>query len=41
MEEESEVPGENHQPAVSQSQTLSHKVEWSPSFHTWESNSQL
>jgi len=41
MEEESGVPGDNHQPAGSQSQTLSHKVVWSPPFYTWESNSQL
>ena len=36
--EEIRVPGENHQPAASQRQTLSHKVESSAPRHERDSN---
>jgi hypothetical protein len=38
--EETEVPGENHRPVVSHSQTLSHNVISSISRHERGSNSQ-
>jgi hypothetical protein len=38
--EETEVPGENHRPVVSHSQTLSHNVISSTSRHERGSNSQ-
>jgi hypothetical protein len=39
--EETRVPGENHQPAASHWQTLSHNVVSSTSLHEGGSNSQL
>jgi hypothetical protein len=39
--EETTVPVENHQPAASHSQILSHNVVWSTPRHEWYSNSQL
>jgi hypothetical protein len=38
--EETRVPGENHQPAASHCQTLSHKVISSTPSHDRDSNSQ-
>ena len=38
--EETRVPGENHWPAASHCQILSHKVASSTPRHEWESNSQ-
>jgi hypothetical protein len=35
------VPGENHRPAASHSQTLSHNVASSTPRHEWDSSSQL
>jgi len=39
--EETGVPGENHRPAVSHDQTLSHNVVSSTPRHEQDSNSQL
>jgi hypothetical protein len=39
--EETRVPGENHRPATSHWQTLSHNVVSSTYRHEWDSNSQL
>ena len=39
--EETGVPGENHRPATSHSQTLSHNVVSSTPGHQQDSNSQL
>ena len=39
--EETGVPRENHQPAASQTQTLSHNVISSTPCHEQDSNSQL
>jgi len=39
--EETRVPGENHQPAASHWQTLSHNVDSSRPHHERDSNSQL
>ena len=36
---ETEVPGENHRPAVSYRQALSHNVKSSTPRHEWDSNS--
>jgi hypothetical protein len=41
MEETGRVPGENHGPAASHRQTLSHNVISSTHCHEGESNSQL
>ena len=41
LAEESEGPGENHRPAASHLQTLSHKVASSTPHHEHDSNSQL
>ena len=38
---ETGVPGENHRPAASHCQTLSHNVVSSKPHHMWDSNSQL
>ena len=38
--EETRVPRENHQPAASNWQTLSHNMVLSTSRHEWDSNSQ-
>jgi hypothetical protein len=35
------VPGENHRPAESHSQTLSYTVVSSTPHHEWDSNSQI
>ena len=39
LAEETRVPGENHRPVASHSQTLSHNVVWSTPHH--QRNSQL
>jgi hypothetical protein len=39
--EETGVPGENHRPVASHSQTLSHDVVSSRPRHEWGCNSQL
>ena len=39
--EETRVPGENHRPAASHSQTLAHNVASSTPRHEWDSSSQL
>ena len=39
--EETEIPGENHRPVVSHSQTLSHNVVLSTPRHERGSNSQI
>jgi hypothetical protein len=39
--EETEVPGENQQPATSHRQILSHNVVLSTPRHEWDSNSRL
>jgi hypothetical protein len=39
--EETRVPEENHWPAVSYWQTLSHKVVSSTPSHEWDSNSEF
>ena len=39
--EETGVPEENHRPAGTQRQILSHKVVLSTPRHEWDSNSQL
>ena len=41
LEEETGVPGENHQPVASHWQTLSHNVVSSKTSHERDSNSQL
>jgi hypothetical protein len=41
MVEETGVPGENHRPVASHSQTLSHNVVSRLPRHEWVSNSQL
>jgi len=38
--EETRVPGENHRPAASHRQSLSHDVVSSTPRHEWDSNSQ-
>jgi len=41
LEEDTGVPRENHQPAASHRQTLSHNVVSSTPLHEQDSNSQL